>query len=212
MLHAESPWPAGTTQGQLDKLAVRAGLRFVADHPGLTIKRDAIKLFNFWQLERELIAGAAAGFFGQMSKPALLALAAVISLSYVAAMFSGIFGDLLVPPASWRAHWFLLLLIAYVCGMHALTFGHSRYHLPLMPLVLLYSGAAMARAADIWRQRRSPRFILAGADLPVWPRVGFLRSRWSIRSESKTLLQSAELSFLCMSVPPAICLFFNRPI
>ena len=161
VLHSESPWPAGTTQGQLDKLALRAGLRFVADHPGLTAERDAIKLLNFWQLERELIAGAAAGFFGVLSKPAILAIAAAICMSYAAAMFTGIFGALLVPPANWRANWFLLLLIAYVCGMHALTFGHSRYHLPLMPLVLLYSGAAVVRAADIWRQRRSPRFIIA---------------------------------------------------
>ena len=34
-------------------------------------------------------------------------------------------------------------------------------HLPLMPLVLLYSGAAIVGAAEVWRQRRSGRFLIA---------------------------------------------------
>jgi hypothetical protein len=47
--------------------------------------------------------------------------------------------------------------------MHTLTFGHSRYHLPLIPIVSLYAAGAITAASAIWQQRRSIRFTLAGA-------------------------------------------------
>jgi hypothetical protein len=43
------------------------------------------------------------------------------------------------------------------------VFGHSRYHLPLIPLVLVYAAGALTHAGAIWRQRTSPRFALAVA-------------------------------------------------
>ena len=45
--------------------------------------------------------------------------------------------------------------------MHTLTFAHSRYHLPLMPLVMLFAAGAIAHAGSIWRQRRRPAFLAA---------------------------------------------------
>ena len=100
---------------------------------------------------------------GARSQVALLGLALLIAGSYAAAMFAGLFGGILVPPANWRIHILLLLVIAYVCGMHTIVFGHSRYHLPLMPIVFVYAAAAIAHAGVIWRQRRSIQFFLASA-------------------------------------------------
>ncbi len=150
------------TQGQRDKLAFAEGLRFVMANPGLTVQRDLIKLVNFWQLERELIAGVDRGYFGEFSKAAKLGLAALICGAYALAMLSAIFGALLFPPA-WRPHGLLLLLLAYVTALHTLTFAHSRYHLPLMPLVLIYSAAALMRLGQIWGRRRRPAFWMAFA-------------------------------------------------
>src|SRR5215469_4134479 len=41
------------TQGQIDKLAMRAAVEYVREHPPLTLKRDAMKFLDFWQLTRE---------------------------------------------------------------------------------------------------------------------------------------------------------------
>jgi hypothetical protein len=41
-------------------------------------------------------------------------------------------------PVDVRMHWFLLLLIAFVCAAHTAVFGHERYRLPLMPLMIIY--------------------------------------------------------------------------
>jgi hypothetical protein len=46
--------------------------------------------------------------------------------------------------------------------MHTIVFGHSRYHLPLMPMVFVYAAAAMAHAGLIWRKWWSFSFALAG--------------------------------------------------
>lgn len=149
------------TQGEIDKLAMRLAIQFVVDNPGLTLQRDVVKFFDFWGLERELVAGADRGFFGQLSRPVVIGLGLLICGSYVLALFLGLFGIVLAPPDDRRIHLFLLLLMAFVCGLHTLAFGHSRYHLPLMPLILIYAAGAVVRWRDIWAQRRRWSFRLA---------------------------------------------------
>jgi hypothetical protein len=48
-----------------------------------------------------------------------------------------------------------------ICAVHTVTFGHSRYHLPLIPIVLLYAAAALLRARELWAHRRRRSFLLA---------------------------------------------------
>jgi hypothetical protein len=33
------------------------------------------------------------------------------------------------------AHWLILLIILFVTAIHSIVFGHSRYHLPLVPFL-----------------------------------------------------------------------------
>jgi 4-amino-4-deoxy-L-arabinose transferase-like glycosyltransferase len=150
-----------TTQGQLDKLALKQGLEFIRENPGLTASRSLIKFFDFWGLERELIAGASRGYFGPMPRPVVLALGALIAICYTGALFLGIFGALFSPAEDRRIHWFFILVIAFICALHVIVFGHSRYHLPLMPLILLYAAAALNKCSSIWERRRSGRFAVA---------------------------------------------------
>jgi 4-amino-4-deoxy-L-arabinose transferase-like glycosyltransferase len=161
VLAKSDPAFAEATQGQRDKLALRYGLGFVAAHPGLTLKRDVVKFLCFWGLERELVAGAARGYFGRLPAVAVVLLALVIVGSYAVAVMAGAFGAFVAPPPDRRAHLFFLLTIAFICGMHTLTFGHSRYHLPVMPLVLAYSAAALVHAGEVWRLRSTAPFGLA---------------------------------------------------
>lgn len=161
VLARDTPGYGQTTQGQRDKLALRYGLRYAAANPGLTAERCVIKFFNFWQLEREAIAGAQRGYWGIHSRAVVLAMAAVILLSYVAAMAGGILGWFVLRPGDMRFNVLAVLVIGFVCAVHTAVFGHSRYHLPLMPLVLIYAAAAVVHRAEIWRQCGSWRFRAA---------------------------------------------------
>ncbi len=149
------------TQGQIDKLALMQGLKFVREHPGLTALRDLIKFFDFWGLERETVAGASRGYFGPIPKPIIVVLGLVILVSYVLALFLGIFGTLFCPAADFRVHVFFLLVTAFICALHTIVFGHSRYHLPLVPLILLYASAAWINRGTILERRWSGRFVVA---------------------------------------------------
>lgn len=152
---------AGKTQGQIDKLAMKYALNYIAAHPVATLQLSSAKFFHFWQLERELVAGAKQGLWGPIGTPALLLMAAVILGAYVATIVSGILGFALVPPQNWRMHLFLLLLTAYVTALHCVAFGHSRYHLPLMPILMIYAAALLVNWRKVSSSWRSWRFAAA---------------------------------------------------
>lgn len=160
-LHTSYPREEWETQGKLDKLAMRHTVKYVLANPGLTFQRAIIKFFDFWGLERELLAGASEGFFGPLSQTAIIALTLTIFSTYAVSLLLGIQGFILTPSADWRGHWFLLLVIAFICGMHTLVFGHSRYHLPLMPLIFLYSATAVLHLSSIWGCRNRWQFWVA---------------------------------------------------
>ena len=155
------PPEARRTQGFVDKLAFRQGLAFVQAHPLLSLQRSIVKFFDFWGLEREIISGGNRGFFGAWPKPALIAAALLIAGSYAAALLLAIFGAAVTPPDDRRVHWFLICVVAFLCGVHTVVFGHSRYHLPLAPIILIYTALALTNLGSIWQRRRSPRFAIA---------------------------------------------------
>lgn len=149
------------TQGQLDKLAMKYAVEYVLAHPGQTAARDVLKFAHFWQLEREIVSAMMRGYWGNVPKPAILLAAAAILGAYGLVMLLGVLGVAVAAPANWRMHVFMLLLIAFICALHTLVFGHSRYHLPLMPLVGVYAAASIAHWRDVWARRRSVSMVLA---------------------------------------------------
>ncbi len=161
VLRQSHPEVSESTQGQIDKLALRYALDYMAEHPGLTLLRSTIKFFNFWQLERELVAGAGAGFFGDVSRWELLIWTAVIFGTYAMVFLTGMFGMWLAGPVNGRIHALLILTMAHLCGLHTLTFGHSRYHLPLIPILMLFAAAAITQAPSLWARRKEWPFMAA---------------------------------------------------
>jgi len=149
------------TQGQLDKLALRHGVRFVLQNPGLTLKRDAIKFFNFWQLEREFPAAARDGYFGPATTSKTLLLAVIFCGSYAATILTAMYGACCIQPLSGRIHWLLIVSILFPCAIHTLIFAHSRYHLPIMPLLAVYSAAALVHWRGLLSGSGTTRFAVA---------------------------------------------------
>jgi hypothetical protein len=142
---------------------MRRTIAYVLENPGLTARRDVIKFFNFWQLERSLVAGLSRGWWGNLSTRAVLIVTFVVFGSYVAAMMSGILAFASSPPTDRQLHWYLLLVTGFICAVHTVVFGHSRYHLALMPLLLVYAGRFFSDPWSIWRQRRTTAFWVGAA-------------------------------------------------
>lgn len=168
-----APNGAVWTEGRKEKWATQQALAYMQQHPWLTLKRAVVKFANFWGLERVLIAGWQEGRY----RPPLWGLvlgAVAITVGYVLTMLLAGLGVLLAPPEDRRMHGFLLLLIAFICGLHTIVFGHERYHLPLIPLLLLYASAAVVHRR--W-QRLREGWRLAVAPVATWLTLGAIWGR-----------------------------------
>jgi len=150
VLHRHEGSLQGLTQGQIDKRAMRYGVRFMLEHPGLTLQRTVIRAFNFWQLDRSVLAGLQAGFWGSVSQPQWLLIAAVMIGGYVLLVWAGLAGIVMAEPRDGRFHALLLMNLIFPWLIHAGIFAHSRYHLPLMPLVAVYAACALVAGRRRW--------------------------------------------------------------
>ena len=153
-LQGEKNWVHGltidpglaVTEGRKDKWAQREAFRYMLAHPLVTARRSLIKLADFWGLEREFIAGARDGVFDAPSWFVVVAGAAILA-AYIVVAVMGVAGAWLAPPADWRLHLLALLPAVFIMGIHALAFGHSRYHVPLVPILAVYAAALATRDA-----------------------------------------------------------------
>ena len=146
------PHPSGRgpwTEGEKERWARDRAIAFMMEHPGLTLWRAALKFADFWALDRDFVAGLQQGLFRPPGWFAMAAATAIL-LAYPAVIVLAVWGAFLRPPVEWRAHVLLLLLVAFVCGLHTVVFGHPRYRLPLMPIVGIYAAASVAAGA--WRE------------------------------------------------------------
>jgi 4-amino-4-deoxy-L-arabinose transferase-like glycosyltransferase len=147
------------TEGTKERWARNEALRFMVEHPTLTAWRTVIKFGDFWGLERDFVAGVARGLYTPPRWQALLA-GSLMLVTFPIVLFLAVFGVRAPSEVSWLGRLVPLLLVAFVCALHSIVFGHPRYRLPLTPLLTVYAGAALASLG------RLPR--------PVLRRVGWV--------------------------------------
>lgn len=171
----EKAWYAGKeivlgsmNEAQKQKWCIQKGVEFIISHPVLTVQRSIIKAANFWGIERSIIAGVS----GQRSDtievltPPLIKypLSAGIVVAYASVMLLGVFGLLwknLQEPDKFNL--VITGIILYFTAMHALVFGHSRYHLPLVPLLAIYGVYGVTTIRRHWFDKQRQIINLFGA-------------------------------------------------
>jgi 4-amino-4-deoxy-L-arabinose transferase-like glycosyltransferase len=152
------------TEGQKEKWAQHKAIEFMRTHPGETARRALIKFADFWGLEREFMAGVQQGLYAPPVGLQVIGSLAIV-LAYVVVVIAGAAGIWLAAPADWRLHVVMLLPIVVVMAAHTIVFGHSRYHLPLMPIFGLYGAALVAAGAPAFRLSHRP--VMVGAAVTV---------------------------------------------
>jgi 4-amino-4-deoxy-L-arabinose transferase-like glycosyltransferase len=158
-LDGEKSWVVGLTadlpgqsitEGQKEKWAQRKAIEYMRANPAITLRRAFIKFADFWGLEREFIAGVQNGFYAPPRWVQVLGLLAMV-FGYMAIAIGGAAGIWLAAPEDWRLHVILLLPVAVIMGAHVIVFGHSRYHLPLIPIFAVYAAALVATRLPSYR-------------------------------------------------------------
>jgi 4-amino-4-deoxy-L-arabinose transferase-like glycosyltransferase len=160
------------TEGEKEKWAQRKAIAYMRANPVITLRRAAIKFADFWGLEREFVAGVQSGFYAPPTWFQVVATAAIL-LSYVALVTMAAAGVWIAAPRDWRVHAIVLLPVLLILAGHTIVFGHSRYHLPLIPLLALYGSAAAVAAR--WR---IPRIVWSPAVAGAAVTVAVLLSIW----------------------------------
>ncbi|MBQ4142755.1 MAG: glycosyltransferase family 39 protein [Thermoguttaceae bacterium] len=136
------------TQGEKDRFAADYAKKYIKTHPAQTLKRDAVKALCFWQLERSVPAGLHQGFWGieRIESPTVrkltfaaltLCIFGVYALVFLTAVW-GIF-SIQLPKGTGAGMAFLTAVVLYFWILHSLAFAHERYHLPLVPILLLFA-------------------------------------------------------------------------
>ncbi|WP_448874897.1 ArnT family glycosyltransferase [Desulfobulbus propionicus] len=189
----EKAWYAGKeailrsmNEAQKQKWCIRKSVEFIISHPALTVQRSIIKVANFWGIERSIIAGIS----GQRSDtiealtPPLIKypLIASIVVFYASVMLFGVFGLIwknLKEPDKFNLA--ITGIILYFTAMHALVFGHSRYHLPLVPLLAIYGVYGVTTIRTYWFNKQRQIINLFGAVVltfsAIWAYEIFIGSR-----------------------------------
>jgi 4-amino-4-deoxy-L-arabinose transferase-like glycosyltransferase len=163
-LRQAHPDASSWTEGQKEKWAQRKAVAYMLEHPGVTVQRSAIKFADFWGLDREFLAAIQRGLYrppAWFGWPAILGIVA----GYALVMLLGSLGMFLAPPSDRRVHAFFIVVILFVCAVHTVVYGHSRYHVPLMLFFLLYAASAVAGRS--WLRLRERPAAAAGV-VVVW--------------------------------------------
>lgn len=160
----------GLNEAQKQKVAIELAKTYMLDHPAQTLLRSVIKAANLWGLERVIIAGMQEKIFPSLKNVAVEALLTVaILLAYVMVAMLGSFG--LVWRITSNPHsfdWLALYFILGFTGLCALVFGHSRYHLPLIPLLCFYAAWTLCHFRQLWAAHKHSVFKLASACFVFW--------------------------------------------
>jgi 4-amino-4-deoxy-L-arabinose transferase-like glycosyltransferase len=189
-LRNEHPDCATWSEGRREKWAVRKAFAYMLANPGETLVRSVVKFCDFWGLEREIIAGFQKGLYVPPLWFEAVA-SATITASYVALMLLASLGFFFARPADLRIHVFFAVVILFICGLHTLAFGHSRYHLPLVPILILYAASAVARRSwrDLGRNLPTAAFLVTAAVLAgIWVRELLVRDFDKIQAFFSALL------------------------
>ena len=132
-------------------------------HPETFVRRIVPRLVDFWNPTSFLVRHLQVGAYGPVSPALAFALSWAAMLAYLAAAGLALAG-------AWTARRnphtaLVVLLVLFYSGISAVSFGLTRFRLPLEPLLLLLAGAALATR---WPPRpRRAAAILAVAGLAL---------------------------------------------
>jgi len=166
---------APLTEGQKEKWARDKAVDYMLHHPLVTARRSLIRFADFWGLEREFAAAIAQGIY-QPPRWFGVLVAIAMGLAYPIVMLLAVVGVFMVPLKDLRTHAFLFSLVAFICMVHTVVFGHSRYHLPLIPILLVYAAAAidwLSHASRLPARTWTPVLVAASILCLIWIRQVF---------------------------------------
>jgi hypothetical protein len=117
---------------------------FIAAQPGLFVRRMGTKLFDMWNPTSFVLRKIELGGYGEVSSGLRAAITWAVVAGYLVVLVAALAGSAM----AWRdPHiWLVGLFVLVLSAVSALAFGLTRYRLPLIPLLMVPAGLALARS------------------------------------------------------------------
>lgn len=149
----------GLSEPAKQNIVVRKGLQYMLANPGVTFVRMLGRLVDFWGQERLVVNQLLGKYYGDLPMTAMIALIAVVFGAYSLTIFGAVFGYFCTRLRPFDI--FSLSIIAYYVMMHLMVFAHPRYHVHLLPFLIIPAARAFLGRAEILASRRTWRFNAA---------------------------------------------------
>lgn len=150
----------GLSETEKNDIVTRMAFEYMLANPGATFLRMLARFVDFWGQERMIINQILSKFYGEVPFIGIALVVAAIFGVYSLVIIGTGFGYFFAKLRAFDI--FGLLFIAYYTAMHLLVFAHPRYHMPLLPLLILMAARAFVLRAEIKIDWRNWRFVAAG--------------------------------------------------
>jgi 4-amino-4-deoxy-L-arabinose transferase-like glycosyltransferase len=132
---------AQPTDLEIARHAWRESWRYIVEDPVAFVHRGWIKMIDMWNPTSFLLRQFRVGAYGDAEGPFQTVFSWCAILAYLMALGAGLAG-LAVSYRDPRA-WIVIALILFFTAIHALTFGLTRFRLPLMPFLIIFAARAI---------------------------------------------------------------------
>ncbi len=144
-----------------DRCNTLRSLLVIKENPGRFLRRLPTKMLDLANPTSFLLRHARWGLYGSLSRGAISLLTVLVIASFASVSLLGILGLVGMPvwisgrPLAMASRQLVLALGLYTLIVHSITFGMSRYRLPLITLVLPFAALAWSRRHELSRLSRS---------------------------------------------------------
>jgi 4-amino-4-deoxy-L-arabinose transferase-like glycosyltransferase len=147
--------------------ALRAGLAWARDNPGAWLRLSVAKLGYLMGLEgREHAWGYSSGYFGPRRSLTVTVWGVLLLLSFPALVLAAASGVARAHGSVDAPHVAMGAFFVATCVLHVISFGESRFHLPLVPVFAVAASLGSGPLAASSR-RRTARIAAAVALLAI---------------------------------------------
>jgi 4-amino-4-deoxy-L-arabinose transferase-like glycosyltransferase len=156
----------GLSETEKNEIVTRKAFEYMWDNPGATLIRMLGRFVDFWGQERLVINHILSGYYGEMPIVSTLLIIAAVFGAYTFVIVGASFGYFFTKLRVFDI--FGLFFIAYYTAMHLLVFAHPRYHMPLLPFIVIMAVRGLVSRDEIFSQWKTRRFAGAAGVVVVF--------------------------------------------
>lgn len=158
-----------TSEADANARAMRAGATWAMEHPGASLRLALVKTGYLLGLEgREHAWVYGQGYFGPRASWVVTAWGAAILVSFPLLVIAATLGAARARGPLSATHVALVAFVVLTCVLHVASFGESRFHLPLVPVLAVAASLGHGPLPNAGLSRLAAAAVIVGLLAVAW--------------------------------------------